>query len=48
MEAEGQGHVPTKMVEELEEAIGSQLPSGYQEGLQGMYHLWEELPCSYR
>ncbi|KAF5831108.1 Alpha/Beta hydrolase protein [Dunaliella salina] len=48
LEAEGQGHLPGQLVDELERAWGIHFAEGYNKDLSFMAHLWQPLRCSYR
>mmetsp|Transcript_5575 Transcript_5575/g.15001 ORF Transcript_5575/g.15001 Transcript_5575/m.15001 type:complete len:739 (-) Transcript_5575:1603-3819(-) len=48
LEAEGQGHLPDQLVDELERAWGIHFAEGHNKELSFMAHLWQPLRCSYR
>mmetsp|Transcript_23683 Transcript_23683/g.51983 ORF Transcript_23683/g.51983 Transcript_23683/m.51983 type:complete len:595 (+) Transcript_23683:246-2030(+) len=48
LEAEGQGHLPDQLMDELEEAWNLRFPPGRTENLPFMAHLWQDVRCHYR
>ncbi|KXZ45736.1 hypothetical protein GPECTOR_51g722 [Gonium pectorale] len=48
MQAEGQGPMLSRCVEQLMDAFGKPLPPGHTPGLTSMTHLWEPLRVGYR
>ena len=48
MAAQGLGHVPAQMVNQLEEALHVKFSPGYNHSLAFMSHLWEDLQAEYR